>query len=71
MGITTSTGEIKVPLLWEREGKTVSFVWAPDDTMPGRRCNRCGRRTWAADLFGAEDRMTQPDGNPCGGRFES
>lgn len=33
------------------------------------RCNRCGRYTWDLSQFGAEDRMTQPDGNPCGGLF--
>lgn len=32
-------------------------------------CDRCGRKTWDVEAFGAEDRMPQPDGNPCGGRF--
>ena len=30
-------------------------------------CRRCGRHTWEADAVGTEDRMTQPDGDPCGG----
>jgi hypothetical protein len=33
------------------------------------QCNRCGRKTWAQDQVNEEDRMTQPDGNPCGGLF--
>jgi hypothetical protein len=41
------------------------------DAPPLAVCNRCERQTWDADLVGTEDRMTQPDGNPCGGRFES
>lgn len=32
-------------------------------------CNRCHRQTWEPDAVDTEDRMTQPDGNPCGGRF--
>lgn len=32
-------------------------------------CNRCQRHTWSAVEIDAEDRMTQPDGNPCGGRI--
>lgn len=36
---------------------------------PLGQCNRCGRQTWEASEVGAEDRMTQPDGNPCGGRI--
>lgn len=39
------------------------------DTPPLGRCNRCGRQTWAESEVGTEDRMTQPDGNPCGGRI--
>jgi hypothetical protein len=39
------------------------------DNAPTQRCNRCGRKTVAEELFGTEDRMPQPDGNPCGGRF--
>jgi hypothetical protein len=31
------------------------------------RCNRCQRTTSAASEVGTEDRMTQPDGGPCGG----
>lgn len=38
------------------------------DTKQGS-CNRCGRSTWTKADLGTEDRMTQPDGNPCGGRF--
>lgn len=34
-------------------------------------CRRCGRKTWAESELGAEDRMTQPDGDPCGGRIEA
>lgn len=33
-------------------------------------CNRCHRATWDEDQFGRECRMTQPDGNPCGGMFQ-
>ena len=33
------------------------------------RCDRCGRKTWTPERVNTEDRMTQPDGNPCGGRF--
>jgi hypothetical protein len=39
------------------------------DAPPLAQCNRCGRKSWDADAAGTEDRMTQPDGNPCGGRF--
>lgn len=39
------------------------------DDAPYAVCDRCGRKTWDADQFGTEDRMTQPDGNPCGGRL--
>lgn len=39
------------------------------DDAPVGICNRCGRETVDVDQFGREDRMTQPDGNPCGGRF--
>jgi hypothetical protein len=39
------------------------------DDAPSQKCNRCGRCTWSVEDFGTEDRMTQPDGNPCGGRF--
>ena len=34
------------------------------------RCGRCGRESVAEESFGQEDRMTQPDGFPCGGRFD-
>lgn len=52
--------------------------WSADQTLwpahlrddaPVRRCSRCGRQTVDAAEFGTEDRMTQPDGFPCGGRF--
>jgi len=36
---------------------------------PSVACGRCGRHTWSPSEFGQEDRMTQPDGFPCGGRF--
>lgn len=36
---------------------------------PSATCGRCHRSTWALSEFGQEDRMTQPDGFPCGGRF--
>lgn len=39
------------------------------DDAPFQRCGRCGRKTWHIDGFGTEDRMIQPDGYPCGGRF--
>lgn len=39
------------------------------DTAPLGCCNRCGRQTWSESEVGTEDRMTQPDGNPCGGRL--
>lgn len=39
------------------------------DAAPLAVCNRCGRKTWADELVGTEDRMTQPDGSPCGGKF--
>ena len=43
-----------------------------DLTQPAlAECNRCHRRTWFAAAVGSEDRMTQPDGGPCGGRFEA
>ncbi len=41
------------------------------DDAPFQRCDRCRRKTWTAAAFDTEDRMTQPDGNPCGGRFRS
>lgn len=37
------------------------------DSAPSVACGRCRRRTWTE--FGLEDRMPQPDGFPCGGRF--
>lgn len=39
------------------------------DDAPYQVCNRCGRKTWAVELFDSEDRMPQSDGNPCGGQF--
>jgi hypothetical protein len=41
--------------------------WADEPHVAG--CNRCGRKTWETGAIGTEDRMPQPDGNPCGGRF--
>lgn len=37
--------------------------------QPVAKCGRCQRSTWTASEVGQEDRMTQPDGYPCGGRF--
>jgi hypothetical protein len=59
---------------------TDDSFWAPDvdqselpphlrDDAPFAICGRCQRHTWATEDFGQEDRMTQPDGFPCGGRF--
>jgi NAD-dependent SIR2 family protein deacetylase len=45
-----------------------AFLMVSGD-VPSQRCNRCGRKTWDAESFNREDRMTQPDDNPCGGRF--
>ena len=39
------------------------------DAPPLAICNRCGRQSWAEEEVGVEDRMPQPDGNPCGGRL--
>lgn len=39
------------------------------DAPPLGQCNRCQRQTWAPSELNTEDRMTQPDGNPCGGRI--
>ena len=39
------------------------------DAPPLGECNRCHRETWATSEIDTEDRMTQPDGNPCGGRI--
>lgn len=56
------------------------FNWSADqstwpahlrDDAPTQRCGRCGRQTVDTAQFGTEDRMTQPDGYPCGGRFEA
>lgn len=38
---------------------------------PVGECNRCHRKTWDEENLGTEDRMTQPDGGPCGGTFVS
>lgn len=43
--------------------------WLRDDA-PFQQCGRCKRKTWDKAEFGSECRMTQPDGYPCGGRFE-
>lgn len=39
------------------------------DAPPLGRCNRCQRQTWSEVELGTEDRVPQPDGNPCGGRI--
>ena len=39
------------------------------DGPPLARCSRCGRSTWSLSEIDTEDRMTQPDGGPCGGKF--
>ncbi len=49
------------------EGDEIPAHLRPD--APVARCKRCGRETVDIDLFGGEDRMTQPDGGPCGGIF--
>lgn len=41
------------------------------DDAPSQQCGRCGRYTRSPREFFAECRMPQPDGYPCGGRFES
>jgi hypothetical protein len=41
------------------------------DAPPLGECGRCHRKTWAPSEVGQEDRMTQPDGYPCGGRIEA
>ena len=41
----------------------------PRDALVAR-CGRCGRESVAEESFGQEDRMPQPDGFPCGGRFD-
>lgn len=50
----------------ELKGDDLPYHLRPD-AAPLGVCNRCGRQTWAADAVGTEDRMMQPDGNPCGG----
>lgn len=37
---------------------------------PLGECGRCHRKTWAPSEVGHEDRMTQPDGFPCGGTVQ-
>jgi len=39
------------------------------DDAPFAVCGRCGRKTVDETQFGQEDRMPQPDGYLCGGRF--
>lgn len=50
---------------WMSESESRAWLDAPAVA----KCDRCGRSTWDAGSVGTEDRMTQPDGNPCGGRF--
>lgn len=40
-----------------------------DNAPPLAQCNRCLRKSWSESEINIEDRMTQPDGNPCGGRM--
>ena len=37
------------------------------DAPPLAVCSRCGRQSWSVVQIGKEDRMPQPDGQPCGG----
>jgi hypothetical protein len=39
------------------------------DALPLGECNRCSRKTRLESELDTEDRLTQPDGNPCGGRI--
>lgn len=41
------------------------------DASPIGECNRCHRKTWVASELNTEDRVTQPDGNKCGGQIVS
>lgn len=41
------------------------------DKPPVAQCTRCGRKTWSSSEVNTEDRMTQPDGQPCGGFLEA
>lgn len=44
--------------------------WIPYEPAPFvAQCDRCQRKTVVASEIGREDRMPQPDGNPCGGKF--
>jgi hypothetical protein len=54
--------------LVELVGDGIPYHLRPD-VPPLGRCNRCQRKTWSAKEIGREDRMAQPDGNPCGGRI--
>lgn len=54
----------------DRYGHRHAFLHVNHDHDYGYAiCDRCGRKSWAVEAVGSEDRMTQPDGNPCGGRF--
>jgi hypothetical protein len=55
-----------VPL--ESDSPTIPYHLR-DDAPPLAECNRCHRETWDPDDISTEDRMPQPDGNPCGGWF--
>jgi hypothetical protein len=53
------------------EGKEEA-MWTPGADPYGEalaECGKCHRKTWAPSEVGQEDRMTQPDGEPCGGQF--
>lgn len=39
------------------------------DDAPCQRCDRCGRKTWSTEDFGAVCLMTQPDSTRCRGIF--
>lgn len=52
----------------ELTGDDLPYHLRPD-AKPLARCNRCERESWDSASLGTEDRMPQPDGNPCGGRF--
>lgn len=59
---------------WPWELDAVAEEYTPPHLLPDApvaTCSRCERETVDADLFGQEDRMTQPDGGPCGGTFSN
>lgn len=48
---------------------TTSWIPATPFPAPLAECGRCHRKTWTPSEVGQEDRLPQPDGYPCGGRF--